>query len=241
MSWTFASTGRLNVTPIPSFTNSTVMAWVQVATGTVTQMLFSWSVAGGAELISADISSTEVLRITTQGSSTTLTGGGVVINRWYHVAFQCIDAGVYGLFVDGKNVNRYRITADTTTTINLMALGNHAAGFTSSGWLGKMCAAKIFNQVLTPEEIRREMRTYRAAHPSCIGAWAGNLLTAPFGQFQGPCQLALTNTIVASTSKSDPFYEMPRKARRVPVSLQSPAEWLPPHSRYQPRYQTVSF
>jgi hypothetical protein len=119
----------------------------------------------------------------------------IALNRWYHIAL--VRSGTsYTLYLDGV-VER---TATDSVTPNPHYLIGRWSSAGSGTWIGRVAHVKIWEQALTADQVRVEMRTatWRVARPK---AWYP--LWAPGSQTEDWSGNGLTLTVSGTTADAD--------------------------------------
>jgi hypothetical protein len=148
--------------PVPLRINGdlTIAAWVKTTNTTKSEMMIITQIAGGNNrnyqlylTTNADLQFTHGSGTAQSGYATA--GTSLADGKWHHVAFTAdYPSGTY--YIDGKNVKSIAMSFDVVDTSALSYhVGGASAGQTDTMFDGTLDDVRIYNRVLSADEIKR--------------------------------------------------------------------------------------
>jgi len=184
-----ASTDNLNrTTNLPAIATTTLMAWASCAALITGTGLFQGAISLGATPITGNFmavgqggSAGNIARPAVYNGSTVVVGTSIVAtNIWNHYALTCAGTGANLLKGYYNSVNEITTTAAAAITSTRIIVGDDAGGDPMNA---RIAAIKIWNAVLTQQEIQTEMRCYQPVRVANLLSWHPMLLHTDVAQY----------------------------------------------------------
>jgi Concanavalin A-like lectin/glucanases superfamily len=168
-------------TALPSPTSWTGMAWVYLVTnnGTAFQGALSLGSSAAFYAVAYGVSGT-LKQAAFNNSAVTFGATTVATATWIHFALTVAGTGANQMLIYRDGVVEQTLTAITGVPTTSLFVGSTQGGDPMNG---RVAAIKVWNAVLTADEIRTEMRQYQPQRTLNLLSWHPMLLHTDLAQY----------------------------------------------------------
>ena len=198
----------------PGINSITAMAWVRIASYTAYHCAFGMgaNTSGGYTAFVTRADSSNQLAFWT-GTGWSVADIALTAGTWYHLCFTRSGTGASSLLGYRNGSLTITTSGGSGPTNARLWLGNNAD---SDYWNGDLCAFKVWDAILTAEEIKREVRQIQPVRFTNLNSYLPLINDSPTTNYSGGGNFTSGGTLVKT---SNPPVPLRAKSRQTTVYI----------------------